>query len=184
MSVPDSFPKPLRIGKYTSLPVSPVYISKRMSCWPWPSSTQAQRLCSTSPAEEVESIPLPPPITAYLITIPIKSTTRPAMQTTTLQPVLPQPLPPGSDEWGHQACQLPPEVSRLPPLGSQALEMRRRGGGVRVYMPELTLGRAGTERTGGNTGSMGRAGETEGYRMNTQDQAPATQRAGWTHTPR
>lgn len=51
-------------------------------------------------------------------------------------------------------------------------------------MPELTLGRAETERTGGNTGNMGRAGETEGYRMNTQDRAPATQRAGRTHTTR
>lgn len=39
-----------------------------------------------------------------------------------------------------------PEVSRLPPLGGQATEMVGgeewgwRGGGVRVYMPELTLG--------------------------------------------
>lgn len=49
-------------------------------------------------------------------------------------------------------------------------------------MPELTLGRAGTERTGGNTGNMGRAGENTGVQDEERDRAPVTQRARPTHT--
>ncbi|TNN81232.1 hypothetical protein EYF80_008566 [Liparis tanakae] len=47
-----------------------------------------------------------------------------------------------SDEWDHQACQLPPEVSRLPPPGSQATEP---GGG------------SGAERRGPGPGRRARA---------------------------
>lgn len=113
---------------------------------------------------------------AYLITIPIKSTTRPKMQSSPPPP--PQALPSGlmNGAIRHASC---PGGEQAAPTGQPG---HRDGGGGRACMPELTLGRAGIEGTGGNTGNMGRAGEAQGYRMKTQDRVPATQRARPTHT--
>ena len=60
-----------------------------------------------------------------------------------------------SDEWGHQACQLPrrwagcPRRAARPPSQGEEAEQSGKGQG-RASMPELTLGRAWTERTSGN----------------------------------
>ena len=96
-----------------------------------------------------------------------------------------------SDEWGHQACQLPrrwagcPRRAARPPSQGEEVEQSREGQG-RAGMPELTLGKAWMERTSGNMekhreGRWSR-GVQDAHANRGPAWAPATQWAVWIHT--
>ena len=111
---------------------------------------------------------------AYLITIPIKSTTRPAMQPPLLSTVGP-PTPRPQVWWmGPSGMPAAPEVSRLPPPGSQATEpeggsgAERRGAGQARHARTHTRQKLGRKELVEIWRNVGRVGEAEGYRMHEQ----------------